>query len=142
MKTLPNRMGVVGVIALLMLAAAGCGGKNNQGDSMGQAGPSLPSTGSASPLNQPVDQSDSQAGPVAEISGEVGPVSPQVSLADGPTLLQDHCAKCHSVHALERSERSRSDWEKILSRMERRGVRLSEEERDALLFYLVIPDKP
>ncbi|UCC51510.1 MAG: hypothetical protein JSV68_20750 [Anaerolineaceae bacterium] len=61
------------------------------------------------------------------------PVTPQ---QDGSELLQEHCAQCHAVQLLEQSKKSRTDWEKTLSRMERIGMLMSDTERYVVLDYL------
>lgn len=60
----------------------------------------------------------------------------------GATLLQTHCAQCHSVKLLEHTRKSRADWEKTLSRMERHSGPLSDAEKLLVLEHLTTSAKP
>lgn len=61
---------------------------------------------------------------------------------DGSKLLQIYCSECHAVGLLERTEKPREAWEKILARMEKSGVQLNDNERSALLDHLTGRDEP
>jgi cytochrome c5 len=107
--------------------------------------PGIPRTGptTVEPSHTPDAQAESieaQAEMNAIISATTGAAESQVTpQQDGPELLQDHCAQCHAVHLLEQSKKSRTDWEKTLSRMEKNGVRLTDTEKYILLDHLAAP---
>lgn len=68
-------------------------------------------------------------------TGETGTV-PGDGQLNGPSLLEKHCAACHTVQFIELNRKSSSDWEITLEKMENLGLQLSQEERDILLDYL------
>jgi len=71
-----------------------------------------------------------------------GPEAMQVTpLPDRPSLLEEHCARCHDVQWLEKADKPRTGWEQTLTQMESLGVQLSDTEREALLDYLAV-DEP
>jgi hypothetical protein len=139
MKTLYIRLCVIGMIALFVLAVAGCGPKNHQGGSLTQNGPVLP----AAAANEHVDRLEAQVDVDELVSRAAKPAEPQetVPQQDASALLQIHCVQCHRVATLEQTQKQWADWERILSRMERTGVRLTDDERSTLLVYLAAPDK-
>jgi cytochrome c2 len=55
---------------------------------------------------------------------------------DGKSLFEQKCLKCHKVEKFKSQHNSRSEWETILSRMERNSCVLSEAEATALSDYL------
>lgn len=61
---------------------------------------------------------------------------------DGLTLLKTNCAACHVTAWFDQFEKTRSEWEMALDRMEAMGVQLSDAEKDILLDYLAVADKP
>lgn len=142
MKALLIRLSVVGMIALLALGVAGCGPKSAQGDSLAQSDPALSAVVTATANGQAEGvgvQAEAQARP----SAATEPAESQVTQSqNGSSLLQTYCAQCHQVRLLEQTRRPRAGWERILSRMERHGVRLSEAEKSILLDYLTVPEKP
>ncbi len=62
-------------------------------------------------------------------------------IQDGPSLLQAHCTQCHEVQWLQQVKKTRIEWEKALSKMERFNVKISEAEKTVLLDYLAIADE-
>lgn len=99
----------------------------------------------APPSGMAKEQVESIGGPVE--ANAVLTVTPQaaepiVLEQDGTTLLQAHCAQCHSVKLLEHTRKSRADWEKTLSRMERYSGLLSDAEKLTVLNLLDASDKP
>lgn len=75
-------------------------------------------------------------------STKAPPVSQKVSLQDGPSLLESHCAQCHPTQGLEKTQKSYAEWEKSLSHMETMGVHLDESEKTILLKYLAVTANP
>jgi cytochrome c2 len=55
---------------------------------------------------------------------------------DGKSLFEQKCLKCHKVEKFNSQHNSRSEWETILSRMERNSCILNEAERTAISDYL------
>lgn len=77
------------------------------------------------------------------VSTTTEPAAFQVpSQIDGASLLESHCSKCHVVQALEKFNKSRSEWELTLTQMETLGASLSEAESVVLLDYLTSVAKP
>ena len=66
----------------------------------------------------------------------------ETPLIDGYSLLETHCAQCHTVQKLIQIKKSRSQWEIILKQMEAMGALLSDSERNLLLKYLVTASEP
>lgn len=63
-------------------------------------------------------------------------------LPDGLAIRKTHCEQCHSAAWFDRPEKSRTEWEATLTRMEAMGVRLSAAEKDALLDELAAASAP
>ena len=59
---------------------------------------------------------------------------------DGEALLNGRCVKCHDLRRVDKAKKKkkdRADWEKIIDRMMKKGTKLDDAERDALIEYLV-----
>jgi hypothetical protein len=94
-----------------------------------------------------------QDGPAkrAEIPTEVGeldtnairPASPKLeTLHDGQSLLESHCIQCHNAQWFKQIDKSRTEWEQALARMDRLGVHMSDGEKVVLIDYLSVNDEP
>ena len=96
------------------------------------------------PADTPVAQvphAEVQVAAGATIPATAEPAAAQVTPPqDGSTLLEDHCAQCHTVQLLEQSKKTRTEWENTLGRMEGMGVHLSDTEKVLLLDYLATAD--
>lgn len=101
--------------------------------------------------NQVDSQSDVRDAPMEHVNIQIAtstiipstrvPLASQsVSLQDGPSLLERHCAQCHPTQGLEKTQKSYAEWEKTLSHMETMGVHLDESEKTILLKYLAVTD--
>ena len=66
----------------------------------------------------------------------------ETSLQDGASLINGHCARCHTVELLQQTKQTRAEWENTLAQMEIMGVTLSDDEKIALLDYLTGVNKP
>ncbi len=76
-------------------------------------------------------------------SSTLGPTSsPKTVVPDGPTILQNRCTECHSLQPIQQVKRTRVEWEKVLSKMESFGAKISDTEKTILLDYLTSADKP
>lgn len=60
--------------------------------------------------------------------------SPQV--ADGATLLQARCTRCHTLSRVERAQKTLDEWETTIQRMRGKGASLTDEEARTLAKYL------
>ena len=79
----------------------------------------------------------------ALVSTTTEPVASQAApMQDGLELLKTHCAQCHVTAWFDQIEKPRAEWEEALARMEAMGVQLSDTEKDVLLNYLAVADKP
>jgi mono/diheme cytochrome c family protein len=56
--------------------------------------------------------------------------------ADGKSVFEQKCLKCHKPEKFKSQHNSRKDWELILSRMERNSCVLTEAETNAVAEYL------
>jgi hypothetical protein len=91
----------------------------------------------------PVESVEVQDDAGAFISSTIEPPATQVTLLqDGPSLLESHCARCHSTQRITKIKKSYAEWEKALAQMEAMGVHLDESEKVVLLNYLAAADKP
>lgn len=62
--------------------------------------------------------------------------SQEAGLQDGSSLIDSHCAQCHTIQRLKQTKKTRTGWENTLAKMERIGVSLSDTEKVVLLDYL------
>ncbi len=91
----------------------------------------------------PVESVEVQDDGGAFISSTIEPPANEVTLLqDGPSLLESHCARCHSTQRITHIKKSYAEWEKALAQMEAMGVHLDESEKVVLLNYLAAADKP
>lgn len=105
------------------------------------AGCRAPETSTATaPASVMADGPAEMAGESTEATAATG--TQVATEQDGKTLLQSYCAPCHSVTLLEKTRKTRAEWEKTLSRMERHSGPLNDSERLLILDHLVIADRP
>jgi mono/diheme cytochrome c family protein len=62
--------------------------------------------------------------------------SPENAAIDGATLLQNRCGSCHSVEKVTNKTKSAKGWEANISRMVKKGAKLTEEEKAILVDYM------
>jgi cytochrome c5 len=74
--------------------------------------------------------------PTASLASSLAPEQ------DGPSLLESHCAQCHTTQRLGHIKKSQTEWETTLAQMEAIGVHLTENEKVVLLNYLSTAGKP
>lgn len=55
---------------------------------------------------------------------------------DVQKLLKERCAKCHSLGRVHKVKKDRAGWEKIIDHMIRKGAKLNDAEREAMVEYL------
>lgn len=56
--------------------------------------------------------------------------------ADGKTVFEQKCLKCHKIDKFKKNRTDRKGWELVLRRMERNSCVLTEEETNAVATYL------
>lgn len=61
---------------------------------------------------------------------------------DGPSIIENHCERCHIPQLIIQVKKSRSEWEQTLDQMEKMGVSMSEDEKTTLLDFLISGDNP
>ena len=66
----------------------------------------------------------------------------ETSLQDGASLINGHCARCHTVELIKQTKHTRAEWGNTLAQMEKIGVTLSEDEKIVLIEYLTAVIKP
>ena len=120
-------------VTLIMLGTAGCGSP--------EANPTaMPSSAMANEqrenMGEPAE-ADSRRPATTEAAGSL-----TVQEGSGATLLQTHCAQCHSLKLLELTRKSRAEWEKTLARMERHTGLLGDTEKRLVLEQLTASDEP
>lgn len=95
-------------------------------------------------------QEDVQTEP-AKVKTEVGSSNipthvptpfPETSFQTGPSLLQTRCTRCHQLQWLQQVNKTRMEWERTLSKMEKFNVKLRDSEKNDLLDYLANVDQP
>jgi LSD1 subclass zinc finger protein len=69
-------------------------------------------------------------------------VNRETSLQDGASLVNSRCARCHTVELIKQTTQTRAEWGNTLTRMEKMGVTLSDDEKIVLIDYLIGTDEP
>ena len=122
------------IVAIVLTLLASCSGPPNIAD---QIDPQPDVRGTLAEHAAVQDESEE---PISETAETV--LSQVTPIQDGLTLLSTHCAKCHVTTWFDQIEKTHSEWEMALDRMEAMGVQLSDAEKDILLDYLSAADKP
>ena len=55
---------------------------------------------------------------------------------DGASLLKERCGSCHAVSRVAEAKKSKTEWDKTVTRMMGKGAKLSAEEQSALVTHL------
>lgn len=128
--------------AVLLLAPAGCARADKKADRPEKPAASAAGTDASDQAKrqeaEPADASAQQAGqapPKRKMPG----LSPPSEIASGMALVEARCKRCHSAdkaYGQKAAGHDRAWWERTLQRMTRRGARLSESERQAVIDYL------
>lgn len=106
------------VAAVVAASLAGCGSQSAPRDTP--------------PADQPAPDS-----PSSNDAGDSGAADDTVvDAAQGRALLEQHCTRCHGLDRIESVSRDRSGWESTVSRMERNGLRIDAQDREAVIDYL------
>ena len=64
-----------------------------------------------------------------------------IASTDSPKdIIEKRCTTCHNVSLIYNAKKSNSEWEKTIDRMLSYGVRLNDEEKQALIKYLQQPE--
>ena len=61
---------------------------------------------------------------------------------DAEALLESRCSVCHSTSIPKNARKSESEWESTVSRMIRKGARLSPREKSTLVNHLAKKYRP
>ncbi len=70
----------------------------------------------------------------------LGKASPgEDTVLNGEKLVKKRCTACHSLDRLYHANKDKAGWEKTVDRMIRKGVRLNDAERQAVVDYLSNP---
>lgn len=69
-------------------------------------------------------------------SAQQASLTPSATLNE-TALLQERCSVCHSLDRVQQARKTAEQWEQTVTRMIGKGAQLSDEERAALLAYLV-----
>jgi mono/diheme cytochrome c family protein len=59
-----------------------------------------------------------------------------IDRAQGERLLEERCSVCHKADIPKNARKSRSEWERTVTKMMDRGAKLSPEEKKILVRYL------
>jgi hypothetical protein len=93
--------------------------------------------------NAPAEGNAVQVDAGAVPSTTLGPPAAQANrLPEGLLLIENHCLQCHKTEWLKKVKKSPTEWTMTLAQMETMGVDLEENEKAALLDYLVAFDHP
>ena len=63
--------------------------------------------------------------------------TPGFSAPDGKAVMEDRCGSCHGLEKVTKASKDRAGWQTTVSRMMGKGAALNEEEKAALIDYLV-----
>ena len=63
--------------------------------------------------------------------------TPGFSAPDGKAVMEARCGDCHSLDRITSKTKDRGAWETTVNRMMGKGAKLNDEEKAALLDYLV-----
>ncbi len=55
---------------------------------------------------------------------------------DGATLLEERCSTCHSTDRVKQAQKNQEGWDQTVTRMIKKGAKLTEEEKNALVDFL------
>ncbi|PLY00515.1 MAG: hypothetical protein C0622_08680 [Desulfuromonas sp.] len=61
---------------------------------------------------------------------------------DGATLLEKRCSVCHSAERPKSKQKTAEQWDTTVTRMIKKGARLTAEEKQVLVDYLSATYKP
>lgn len=95
-----------------VLAFAGCGAKEKAAEAAGEQPAST-----AAPY-------EAEAETAAEVE------------APGEVLLETRCTVCHTLERVQKKKAARAGWEKTVDHMIKKGAKLDDAEREAVLEYL------
>lgn len=100
------------VVSVLALSLVGCGGSNADG--------ATPPPGS-------------QGGVQGEApGGQGGSEAP----SEGQQLVETKCKMCHTLDRVRQANKSAEEWESTVTRMERNGLVVSDDEKALIIDYL------
>lgn len=122
------------IVAIVLTLLASCSGPPTIADQM------EPQPEDRDALADHAAVQDDTGEPISETAETVA--SQATATQDGLTLLKTYCAACHVTAWFDQIEKSSSEWEMALDRMEAMGVQLSDPEKEMLLDYLSAADKP
>jgi len=77
----------------------------------------------------------------AEAAGEAEPYEPEApakaaTAAAGNTLLEARCTGCHDLERVQKKKDDAEGWAKTVDRMRKKGAKLDDAERAAVVSYL------
>ncbi len=93
-------------------AFAGCGAKEKAAETAGEQPAST-----AAPY-----EAEAETGAEVEAPGEV--------------LLETRCTVCHTLERVQKKKAARAGWEKTVDHMIKKGAKLDDAEREAVMEYL------
>jgi cytochrome c5 len=105
------------------LALAGCGAREKAAEAAETVGEQPAST--AAPY-------EAEAETTAEVEAET---AAEVE-APGKVLLETRCTVCHNLERVQKKRADRAGWEKIVNHMIKKGAKLDDAEREAVMEYL------
>ncbi|MBI5499899.1 MAG: hypothetical protein HY907_06625 [Deltaproteobacteria bacterium] len=83
---------------------------------------------------EPAEAASGSPPDAAEPAAEAAPAAPAI---DAAALVRSRCTRCHTASRIDRARgRDRDWWDRTVRSMVRKGARLNDEERAALLDYL------
>jgi cytochrome c5 len=63
--------------------------------------------------------------------------TPGFSAPDGKAIMEDRCGGCHGLDRVTSKTKDRDAWQATINRMVSKGATLNDEEKAALIDYLV-----
>lgn len=58
----------------------------------------------------------------------------------GESLVAEKCSQCHSIDRVDAAVKDRDGWESTVTRMQRNGLEVTEEERETIVDWLTQRD--
>ena len=68
---------------------------------------------------------------------EPATATPETAQLDGATLVQQRCTTCHSITRIQRAHKDEAGWTSTVDRMIGYGAQLNDQEKAAVIAYLV-----
>jgi len=116
---------LLGLALVVVMSLAACGGDDDNGDDVDNGGTSPTTAPTLLPTLEATEEmmSTEEAGAGTTL--------------DGATLVSERCTVCHTRERIDNADKDEAGWTATVDRMISNGAELNEEEREAVIAYLV-----